>query len=401
MSTDTSSPTHQLTAPRRAWALVARREMVVKLTDKAFLLSTFGMLAIVVVLIGVQIALGSRTSTFDVVTTPEATQMARSVADAVPDLDDNVRLDLATAPDPAAARAALRDGSADAWLERTGDGWRLTSLRTVDGDLESVVSRALQQEVVSSNAAASGTSLDQLQRGSVLATDQLEGDPTRSRLADGLGFGMSFAFYLAALLFGVALAQSVVEEKQSRLVEIIATSIPVPHLLAGKIIGAAALALGQMLTVGVVAVVGLSFTSYASALPAVASGLGWFVLFFVVGFVLVSTLYAVAGALASRTEDVQSTSLPATMVVMASFFAAALLSGVGETIGSYVPPASALIMPSRVVAGEAAWWEPLVALAILLATAALVVAAAARIYRRSLLQTSGKLSVRQAWRADT
>ena len=64
---------------------------------------------------------------------------------------------------------------------------------------------------------------------------------------------------------------------------------------------------------------------------------------------------------------------------------------------AYVPPFSAILMPMRVLEGSAAWWQALLALAILVGTAALVVRGAARLYQRSLLQTQGRLSVRQAW----
>ena len=66
---------------------------------------------------------------------------------------------------------------------------------------------------------------------------------------------------------------------------------------------------------------------------------------------------------------------------------------------SYVPPASAVLMPQRIIEGDALWWEPVVALALLLVAAGAVVLGAERLYRRSLLQTQGRLSVREAWSA--
>ena len=66
-----------------------------------------------------------------------------------------------------------------------------------------------------------------------------------------------------------------------------------------------------------------------------------------------------------------------------------------------MPPLSAVLMPMRIVEGTAAWWEPVLALALLLAAGLGVVLAAERIYRRALLQTGGKLTVRQAWTAET
>ena len=387
--------------PRRAWALVAQREVIVKLTDRAFLLGTLAMLVLVAGLLGAQALLADRTEQFTVTATPDTAAVGEAAAARVTGIDDNVVVQMRTAAGPADARAMVRAETADAWLAPTPDGFRLVGLRGVDSALESAYGQALTQRVIAANASANDIAPGELEAGSTVTTAQLEGDATRSQLADLLGFGMAFLFYISSLLFGIALANSVVEEKQSRLVEILASTISVRQLLAGKIIGSTILAIGQLLLIGAVAVVGLSFTDFSVALPAVTGGIAWFVVFFLVGFLLVSTLYAVAGALASRTEDVQSTSGPATLVVFVVFFGSAFLSGTAEVVASFVPPTSALIMPIRVVSGEASWWEPVIALVLLALAAGAVLAGASRLYRRALLQTSGKLSIRQAWSAQT
>ena len=122
-------------------------------------------------------------------------------------------------------------------------------------------------------------------------------------------------------------------------------------------------------------------------------------MFFLVGFLLIACLWAVAGALASRTEDVQSTSTPVTLLLIGIFFGSAFLDGTAQTVMSYVPPASAVLMPQRILEGDTLWWEPVVALVLLLVAAAAVILGAERLYRRSLLQTQGRLSMREAWSA--
>lgn len=89
------------------------------------------------------------------------------------------------------------------------------------------------------------------------------------------------------------------------------------------------------------------------------------------------------------------------MLVMLMFFGAMFLDGAPKTVASFVPPLSAVLMPMRIVEGTAQWWEPVLALALLLGAGLGVVLAAERIYRRALLQTGGKLTVRQAWTAET
>ena len=384
---------------RHPWSLVARREIATKLVDRTFLLGTFVTIAIITGFVVVQAVMASRGSDYRLVATSGDVAMARSVADRAPALDDKVRVEVETVPDQSAARAALDEETADVWLVSGDGGWLLVGRDEVPGDVEDVAATVVREETLAANARAAGTTVEVLTRGSVLGTEVLVGDPEQRGFADGMAFALAFLFYLASVGFGTALAGSVVEEKQSRIVEIIATKIPVRQLLAGKVLGNTALAVLQMALYGVIGVVGLNFTSYGALLPTVTDALGWFLVFFLVGFLLIACLWAVAGALASRNEDLQSTSMPITLVLLGIFFGSLLLDGPAQTVLSYVPPASAVLMPLRVLDGSAAWWEPFVSLAILLASAAAVVLVAERLYRRSLLQTQGRLSVRQAWSA--
>ncbi len=380
-----------------AWLIVARREVVAKLTDRSFLVGTVLTLAIIGVFMGVQAYLGERTRSYDLVATSASSTMASRVAQEASSVDDKVEVTVRPAADDATARAAVADGSADAWLHEGPDGWVLTGRTDVDGNLESVAQTVVQREVIEANARAAGTTPEAIERGAKLTTAILDGDAEKHDFAQGLGFAFSFLFYMAALGFGITLAMSVVEEKASRIVEIITTKIPVRHLLAGKIAGNTVLAFGQMALYVAIGLVGLSFTPYASFLSSVAGPAVWFLVFFVVGFLLLACLFAVAGALASRTEDVQQTSMPLNMLVMGMFFGSLFLKGSALTIASFVPPLSAILMPVRLAEGGVPLWEPAVALLLLVVAALAVIRVAERLYRRSLLQTQGRLSIRQAW----
>jgi ABC-2 type transport system permease protein len=382
---------------RHPWALVARREIATKLVDRTFLVGTFVTIAIIAGLVLIQAVMAQRGNDYRLVSTSADVAMARSVAERAPALDDAVRVTVKEVPDEAAARDALEQESADAWLVSGDDGWRIVGQDEVSSDLEAVATTVVREETLEANAKAAGTTVEVLTRGAVLKTEVLVGDIEQRDFAAAMGFALAFLFYLASVGFGAALAGSVVEEKESRIVEIIATKIPVRQLLAGKVLGNTALAVLQMALYGVIGVVGLSFTSYGALLPTVTGALGWFLVFFLVGFLVIACLWAVAGALASRNEDLQSTSMPITMVLLAIFFGSLFLDGTAQVVFSYVPPASAVLMPLRVLDGSAAWWEPFVSLAILLVAAGLVVLVAERLYRRSLLQTQGRISMRQAW----
>ena len=384
---------------RHPWSLVARREIATKLVDRTFLLGTFVTIAIITGFVVVQAVLASRGSDYRLVATSADSAMARTVAERAPALDDEVSVTVEGVPDEAAARAALEQETADVWLVSGDGGWVLVGRDEVPGGIEAVAATVVREETLAANARAEGTTVEVLTRGSVLGTDVLVGDPEQRDFAGAMAFALAFLFYLASVGFGSALAGSVVEEKQSRIVEIIATKIPVRQLLAGKVLGNTALAVLQMALYAVIGVVGLSFTSYGALLPTVTGALGWFLVFFLVGFLLIACVWAVAGALASRNEDLQSTSMPITMVLLGIFFGSLFLDGTAQTVFSYVPPASAVLMPLRVLDGSAAWWEPFVSLGILMASAVVVVLVAERLYRRSLLQTQGRLSMRQAWSA--
>lgn len=384
---------------RAPWVLVARREIVVKLTDKSFVLGTLVTLLFIAGFMGWSAWDSSRTSTYTVAVTGADRAMADRLAADAPELDEDVAVDVAPVTDAAAARALVGEGDADAWLHRDGTGWVLTTESGPESALEDVTAQVVRTAAIDEAASALGTTTAELLAGSEVTTRFLRGDADRADLAQGVAFAFAFLFYMASLLFGIQLANSVVEEKQSRVVEIIATSIPVRQLLVGKVLGNSALAVLQMMLYAGVGLVGLAATPYAGLVPSISGAVAWFLVFFVAGFVALAALWAVAGSLASRTEEVQSTSGPMTMVVLAVFFGAMFMEGTVKTVFSYVPPFSAVLMPTRLLEGSASWWEPVLALVLLLAAAGAVVVVAERLYRRSLLQTGGKLSMRQAWSA--
>ena len=406
MRNDTSSPDNQGPDNRDTdrrdeppWLLVTRREVVSRITDKSFLLGTAFMVVLIAGFIGFNAWQEERTDTATLAATPDAAAMATAVADAAPGVDENVEVTVVEVDDRAAAESALREDEVDAWLHPTDDGWQLTSESSEQGSLTDVVEVVVQQQVLADNAAEVGTTVESLQAGSTVTTAFLRGDAEKAGVAEAVGFVFVFLFYFAALVFGMQLASSVIEEKQSRIVEIIAAAIPVRHLLAGKVLGNTALAVIQLMVYRVVGLVGLSFTSYKSYVPALSGPTAWFIGFFLAGFIALACLWAVAGSLASRTEDLQATSTPLTMLMLVMFFGGLSLDGRAQVIASFVPPVSAVVMPKRILAGGVEWWEPLLALGLLAAFAAVTVWIGERLYRRALLQTGGRVSLRQAWSA--
>lgn len=213
-------------------------------------------------------------------------------------------------------------------------------------------------------------------------------------------FGFALVFLMSAATFGGTIAQSVVEEKQTRIVEILISSVTTRTLLTGKILGNSLLAFAQVVLLGACAVVGLSTTGENDVLSMLGAPIAWFVIFFVFGFVLLASMFAAAASLVSRQEDVQSTVTPVSMLVMIPYFLVIFFhdNNTVLTIMSYVPFSAAVGMPLRIFLSQAAWWEPLLSLLILLAGTAGVIMVAAKIYGNALLRTGAKVSVREALR---
>jgi ABC-2 type transport system permease protein len=404
-STTTTRPTptaapgdDQPEVRERTWLLVARREVLTKLTDRSFLIGTLITVLLIVGFVGWQIWNDGRTETYTVAATAEAAPTADLLAERGPDVDEELRVEVVGAASSAEAEQLLRDGDVDVVLRADADGgWTLLGEEEVPDDLTRAATTVVRESVLAANARSAGTSTDELLQGSEVGTSLLDGDAERKDFADLMGFALAFLFYVAALGFGFTLAGSVVEEKSNRIVEIIATKIPVRQLLIGKIAGNTLLAIGQTALILAIGLVGISFTQYAEFVPALSEGIGWFAAFFVVGFCFIACWWAVAGALASRAEDLQTTATPLSMLMLTVFFASFLLDGSALVVASFIPPFSCVLMPIRLLAGEAAVWEPFLAIAVLVAAMGATVVLAERLYRRALLQTQGRVGLRQAW----
>ncbi|WP_019819781.1 ABC transporter permease [Saccharomonospora saliphila] len=209
--------------------------------------------------------------------------------------------------------------------------------------------------------------------------------------------------YLVFGMGGMAIAQSTVTEKQTRVVEILVSTVPVRALLAGKIAGHALLTIAQVVLLAVAAPIALRLGGHAELLSVVAPALGWFAPFLCLGFVLLAALWAVAGAVVSRQEDLGSSMSLVMVFVMLPYFGTIFFADNATvlTVLSFVPFAAPVAMPVRLFSGDAQVWEAVTAFGLLACTVVAVVLLASRIYSGALLQTRGKVALSRAWaRAD-
>jgi len=414
------TPTGGRTGPRRRdmVAVIARREITVKLHDRAFRGSTLFMLVVVALAVAVPAFIQGQTPRLTVAVSGSAAQQVVGAAttlgaDAQKGASTTV-FGVGTLPgaiittrpveSTAEAEALVRAGTVSAAV--IGDDIRMLQLiakGAVPDALGSLVEAASAQLQVSAAAADAGLTSTQLRA-------MLNPTPPTTTLLEARTPGsvpprffvavVALLFYLSVLTFGVSIAQSVIEEKQSRIVEVLVAAVPVRWLLAGKVIGNTVLALGQILLLLVVGILGAAVTGRAGAVGQLLTGAGWFLVFFLLGFVLLACLWAVAGALVSRHEELQSTTIVMQVLVMLPLFAALLATGPGvvQTALSYFPLTAPLLMPERVILGDAAAWEPVLSALLVLAFAAISVGIGARLYEGSVLHTSSRLTVRRAWR---
>ncbi|MEV0706125.1 ABC transporter permease [Nocardia aurea] len=386
-----------MSAPRGVWRIVAAREIAVKLRDRNFLISTLVTIAAIVASLVISTLVTGRTDTIEVAVVGADTEQVLRTADTLADRADK-NVDFAARPvaDIAEAEQQVRDEEVDVGLVPSDSGWRLIGKSAEDDNAATYLGAAAQQIALQRNAEASGTSLEQLGRGGGVTYELLDESVVDPALARIVAFVFALLFYMASVLFGMSIAQSVIEEKQNRIVEILASAIPLRQLLIGKVAGNTAMAFAQLTLFVGAGLVGLAATGRADQVGRIGGAAGWFIVFFVVGFLALAGMWAVAGSLATRGEDLNSTATPLSILIMIVLFAGIFLTGTGRVIASYVPVVSIVAMPSRLADGTAAWWEPLVALTLMAVTAYGIVVVAEKIYRRSLMQTQGRLTIRQA-----
>jgi ABC-2 type transport system permease protein len=382
------------------WKVIALREISVKLHDKVFVGSMLFVLAILVVSVGASSFFGNKSDHHTVAVTDAAgVAVVEAAGRLAKDEELKVELVARQVADVEAAEDLVAGEEVAAALVPDGDGWQVVGLLEVDGTLGDLLQSAVAAESLEENAERLGTTSDELLAGSELGKRLLQEGTLSEEVRYGVGFAFAFLFYVTALTFGLAIAQSVVEEKQSRVVEILAAAVPIRQLLIGKVVGNSALALAQVVAMVGVGVLGLSLTGQAEVLAPIISAGAWFVVFFLLGFAAVACVWAVAGSVATRSEDLQATTTPVTVSVMVALFAGLFAQGKVLALVSFIPLVSSVAMPIRMLAEDVPWWQPVVSGALVLVAATALMRLGARMYEGSLLRTGRRTSWREAVRA--
>jgi ABC-2 type transport system permease protein len=219
--------------------------------------------------------------------------------------------------------------------------------------------------------------------------------------------------YMALMLYGQAVLRGVMEEKQTRVAEVVVSSVEAWKLLAGKVIGVGAVGLTQLAVWIASAILllryrgpilerlGGSATSFTP--PDVTIGMGLvLLLFFVAGYVFYSALFAAVGAMVSSEQEAQQALMPIILLLVSSFvFFQPILSkptsGLAHTL-SWLPFSAPIVMPLRMAVIPVAGWEVAVSLISVAAGSYIAVWVAARIYRTGMLMYGKRPSMREVAR---
>ena len=366
--------------------LVARRELTERVRERSFVIGTgISILIIALVVILPPLFGFGDTQTYTVATTDAtAAQVARTAERGAEAFDAKVEV---RAMSPAQADAALRSGDVDAVLS---DG----TLRSKGKPDDKLVGLLQTADTLQRAGAGAATPLR------VTTIEKV--DDRRDRLG-GVAFFTILILYGQLLTYGFWVASGVVEEKASRVVEILLSTIRPRELLAGKVIGLGLLGLGQLLLVAAIGVViaGVSgaVTIDGDLLGAVGLALVWFVL----GYAFYSCAFGCAGALVPRLEELQASTTPLTLVIMISLFVAFAVNanpdGTLAHVSAFIPFTAPMTLPPRILVGAAPWYEVAGGAIVTLGAAAALIPLAARIYSGAVLRTGSRVKIGEAWRA--
>lgn len=407
MTTPTPPP-----VPGSTWSLIrliAAREIRQRLKAKSFYLLT-AIIVIVILAVGILYRLigddgldevslgvmGDVPAEFD--TAVRETGRLFDLAVTVTEIEsvDIAGIDRIAASDlDGSIQQALRDADVDALLIPEAN--YLVFPDNVDSTLNAVVSQAWASVSIVESMSEAG--LSDAQIGQLLQPEPLDAIASEdsnevSGLAVLVGSATAVMLFMSLQVFGTYVLTGVVEEKSTAVVEVLLARVRSDQLLAGKVLGIGLVALLQFAvavvsTLAALAISGISVPSEIWA--SVPTALLWFLL----GYTMYSTVYALAGSLVSRQEDAQAAAAPILTVMLAGYMVVFLFGydpySQISTILSLIPPITPFLMPMRMAAGAAPIWQILLSVLLSLLTIFGAWKLSARIYSQVLLRRGTRI----------
>lgn len=384
-------------SPARAVGLVVRREFRNRVQTKAFLIGTLALIVILGGYLAFLTFVGNQGSKQTLGITSNNSALAQPLQASATALGKELVVrDVATD----AGQEQVRSGDLDAVLIGGPGSYQLIGKDQVDDTLRALVQSTIAQQTISNALVKAG-----VDTAAVTAQAQVSVSTLQPRAADfgtrlAIGLISAGLLYLAILIYGQTLAQGVLEEKTSRVIELLLSTLKPWQLMAGKIIGVGAAGLLQFTLIGAIGAVGAKLTGVLTLPEAtpitVVAGIVWFLL----GFALFATLYAAAGSLVSRSEDLQAVVTPITLLVVIPFAASFTIinnpTGNTAVVLSLIPFFAPILMPILISLGAAALWQVALAVALTVVTTIVLAVLGGRVYANSVLRTGSRVRLRDA-----
>ena len=384
--------------------LVARREFVTRVRSRFFQIGTVVLVILLAGYIVLQAyVIGKASSTVKVGFVGSAQALAQPLTTAA--AAGKVTVNASNVSDVTTGEAQVRDGTLDALVSGQPSAPDVAVKDSLDPTVEATLN-GLVKAVVLSQAVTS-------QGGDAAAIDSQVAkaginlvllDPNASKRSQSyiVGLFVAVLLYVSITLYGQFVAAGVVEEKANRIIEILLSTVRPRVLLLGKVVGIGLVGFVQLVVLGAVAIV-VATRTHAVSVPsvtveAVAGGLFWFVL----GFILYALMFAAAGSLVSRQEDLSAVTAPVTFIIVGTYIAFFWVGANPDhpvaILVSIVPPLTPVLMASRIATGDAQVWQVLVAVVLTIAGIAALNVLAARIYENSVLRVGTRVRLLEAWR---
>jgi ABC-2 type transport system permease protein len=391
---------------RSVW-LVARREILERGRSRGFILSVFFTTALVIGSFIVPALLFRD----DEVTNLGVVEPAPAGLDITLDATAaqfEREVELVTFPDAATADAALEAGDVEAVIDVPADLSTSGEVRFAE-ETDQAVAQVASASIIAlrMQAVIEASDVDQAALAAAQVPPTIEAiDPrTEADEASFLVANIGAVLILIGIFsFGFTVLTGVVEEKQSRVVEVVLSTVRARDLLMGKVLGIGILGLIQ-LAVFVVAGLGAAALTQTIALPTTTPGtIMLLTVWFILGYALYSTALGFLGALASRMEEASNASTPVTMIAMISYFVAIFAvvddpSGLVAQVATYFPPSAPFVVPLRAAFDAISPIEILLSILVTVAGIWLLFSVGARVYAGAVLQTAARMKLRDAWRS--
>ena len=391
---------------RSIW-LVARREILERGRSRGFILSVaFTTLIVVGSFVIPSIVFGGDHPTTVGIVEPSPPGLQAAIEQSADRFDHKVVV--TTYPDAAAADAALTAGNAEIVIEMPADlsgPGEIRVKRQPDQATAQVIAAAtvaLRVQAILGESNVDQAALADAQRPPETRSLQAQTEQDQARfLVANIG---AVLILVGIFSFGFTVLTGVVEEKQSRVVEVVLSTVRARDLLMGKVLGIGVLGVVQ-LAVFVVAALVAALATDRLELPTTTPGtIALLGLWFILGYLLYSTALGFLGSLASRMEEASNASTPITMVAMISYFVAIFAvvdepDGTVATIATFLPPSAPFVVPLRAAFDAIPAWQIGLSALITLVSIWVLFSIGARVYAGAVLQVGGRIKLRDAWRS--